>query len=167
MSSVSSRQREGGSLPNNVNSSSTYSLSSFPLSKYSKANAKNNVKNKLESHDYERNPTNHHRTAFIGESVSYCEEKQPSIASTSASVVNANDKNHTIINIDDPEEARHLLAHDSLAQVCAKSAVHFIFVLKWLLIDFILLFDFNLCLALDVIRIHLKYIEMMVPNYYN
>ncbi|XP_031638243.1 putative mediator of RNA polymerase II transcription subunit 26 isoform X2 [Contarinia nasturtii] len=117
LSSVSSRQREGGSLPNNVNSSSTYSLSTFPLSKYSKGNAKNCAKNKLESHDYERHPlSNHHRPAFIGESVSYCEESQPSIASTSASVINANDKNHTIINIDDPEETRHLLAHDSLAQ---------------------------------------------------
>lgn len=115
-SSVSSRQREGGSLPNNVNSSS-YSLSSFPITRYPKVNAKNSVKNKLESHDYERNPTIHHRTAFIGESANYCEEDQQSIASKSASVINANDKNHTIINIDDAVETRHLLAHDSLAQV--------------------------------------------------
>ncbi|XP_055311418.1 putative uncharacterized protein DDB_G0277255 isoform X2 [Sitodiplosis mosellana] len=112
-SSVSSRQREGGSLPNNVNSSSYYPVSSFSLSKYHKANAKSNTKTKLEAHDYERSATNHHRT---GEKVSYCDEIQKSVASTSASVINANDKKHTIINIEDPEEARHLLAHDSLAQ---------------------------------------------------
>lgn len=116
-SSVSSRQREGGSLPNNVNSSSSYPIASSFLSKYPKANAKNSVKIKPETHDYERNSTNHHRNAFMGESVSYCEEIKPSIASTSASIVQASDKNHTIINIDDPEESRHLLAHDSLAQV--------------------------------------------------
>lgn len=116
-SSVSSRQREGGSLPNNVNSSSCYPISSFSLSKYPKVNAKSSVKTKLEAHDYERSATNHHRTSFISESVSYCEENQPSIASTSASVINSSDKKHTIINIEDPEEARHLLAHDSLAQV--------------------------------------------------
>lgn len=116
-SSVSSRQREGGSLPNNVNSSSCYPISSFSLSKYPKTNTKNSGKNKTETHDYERNLTNHHRNAFIGESVSYSEESQPSIASTSAAVSCASDKNHTIINIDDLEETRHLLAHDSLAQV--------------------------------------------------
>lgn len=116
-SSVSSRQREGGSLPNNVNSSSGYPISTF-LSKYPKTNAKNSAKIKSETYDYERNSTNHHRSAFMGESVSYCEEIKPSIASTSASVIQASDKNHTIINIDDPEESRHLLAHDSLAQVC-------------------------------------------------
>lgn len=116
-SSVSSRQREGGSLPNNVNASSCYPISSFSLSKYPKTNAKNSAKTKLDAHDYERSATNHHRTAFIGESVSYCEEIPDSIASKSASIINANDKKHTIINIEDPEEARHLLAHDSLAQV--------------------------------------------------
>lgn len=117
--SVSSRQREGGSLPNNVNvnSSSNYQISSF-LSKYPKANAKNSAKIKSETHDYERNSTNHHRNAFMGESVSYCEEIKPSVASTSASIIQASDKSHTIINIDDLEESRHLLAHDSLAQVC-------------------------------------------------
>lgn len=77
-------------------------------------NAKSNTKTKLDAHDYERNATNHHRT---GDKVSYCDEIQKSVASTSASVINANDKKHTIINIEDPEEARHLLAHDSLAQV--------------------------------------------------
>lgn len=116
-SSVSSRQREGGSLPNNVNSSSCYPISSFQISKYPKTNAKSSVKTKLDAHDYERSATNHHRTAFIGESVSYCEEIQPSIASTSTSVIKGNDKKHTIINIEDPEVASHFSAHNSLAQV--------------------------------------------------
>lgn len=116
-SSVSSRQREGGSLPNNVNSSSCYPISAFSLSKYPKTNTKNSGRIKADSHDYERTLTNHHRNTFIGDSVSYCEEPQSSVASTSTAVSCANEKNHTIINIDDPEEASHLLAHDSLAQV--------------------------------------------------
>lgn len=116
-SSVSSRQREGGSLPNNVNSSSCYPISAFSLSKYPKTSIKNSGKIKTDLHDYERTLTNHHRNAVIEDSVNYSEEPQSSVASTSAIVSCANEKNHTIINIDDPEEARHLLAHDSLAQV--------------------------------------------------
>lgn len=115
-SSVSSRQREGGSLPNNVNSSGS-SIPSFSLSRYPKSTTKNSSKNKADTHDYERNLTNHHRNAVIGESVSLCEETQSSIPSTSASISSASEKTHTVINIEDPEEARHLLAHDSLAQV--------------------------------------------------
>lgn len=115
-SSVSSRQREGGSLPNNVNSSSYYPVSSFSLSKYPKSNTKITGKIKIDAHDYERTLTNHHRNTIIGDTVSYCEEPQSSIPSTSASISCANEKPHTIINIDDPEEARHLLAHDSLGQ---------------------------------------------------
>lgn len=118
-SSVSARQREGGSLPNNVDSSG-YPISSFSLSRYPKSNTKNSSKNKADTHDYERILTNHHRNAVIGESVSLCEETQPSIPSTSASISSANEKAHTVINIEDPEEARHLLAHDSLAQVSRK-----------------------------------------------
>lgn len=118
-SSVSSRQREGGSLPNNVNtSSSCHPISTFSLSKYPKSNTKNSNKNKADTHDYDRNLTNHHRNATIGESVNLlCEESQSSIPSTSASISSANEKAHTVINIEDPDESRHLLAHDSLAQV--------------------------------------------------
>lgn len=125
-SSVSSRQREGGSLPNNVNASSCCTISSFsPLSKYPKSNTKNSSKNKADTHDYDRNLTNHHRNAVIGESVSLCEETQPSIPSTSASISSANEKAHTVINIEDPEETRHLLAHDTLAQVSISDRVGF------------------------------------------
>lgn len=116
-SSVSSRQREGGSLPNNVNSSSCYPISSFSLCKYPKVNTKNSNKTKSEIHDYERNSTNHHRNTFAGDSVNYSVETQPSIATTSAIVTNSNEKSHTVINIDDLDEHSHLLAHDSLAQV--------------------------------------------------
>lgn len=117
-SNVSSRQREGGSLPNNVNSSSCYPhISPFSLSKYPKSNSKNSNKIKADPHDYERNSTNHHRNTVISESVNVCEETQPSIPSTSALVSSAIEKTHTVINIEDLEETRHLLAHDSLAQV--------------------------------------------------
>lgn len=132
--SVSSRQREGGSLPNNVNASilaGCYPVSSLSLSKYPKVAAKSSAKTKTEpiQHDYERNSTNYHRTPISGGSSSGGDDgscvtfrtldtTQSPIASTSATQANANDKNHTIINIGDPEESRHLLAHDSLAQVC-------------------------------------------------
>lgn len=116
-SSVSSRQREGGSLPNNVNSSICYPIASFSLSKYPKSNSKNSNKIKTDTHDYERNLTNHHRNTVINESVNLCEETQSSIPSTSALVSSAIEKTHTVINIEDLEETRHLLAHDSLAQV--------------------------------------------------
>lgn len=129
--SVSSRQREGGSLPNNVNASilaGCYPVSSISLSKYPKVAAKSSVKTKPEpvQHDYERNSSNYQRNAFSGsgsEEAGSCvtfrtlDTAQSSVASTSAAQVNANEKNYTIINID-PEETGHLLAHDSLAQVC-------------------------------------------------
>lgn len=123
--SVSSRQREGGSLPNNVNSSSCCTIQAFSLSKYPKTNTKNSNRNKSDTHDYERNLTNHHRNAIIGESENLCEEEtQSSIASTSALISSANEKSHTIINIEEPEESRHLLAHDSLAQVSFTFSIH-------------------------------------------
>lgn len=158
-SSVSSRQREGGSLPNNVNSSSSYPLSSFSLSKYPKSNTKNSSKNKADTHDYERNITNHHRNTVIGESASVCEETQPSIPSTSASVLSANEKTHTVINIEDPEETRHLLAHDSLAQVsfhcAAVRPIEFFNLLIRILVCFCSVTPF---------RISLKQPVMMVLN---
>lgn len=125
-SSVSSRQREGGSLPNNVNSSSCYPIASFSLCKYPKLNTKSSCKAKSEIHDYERSSTNHHRNTFAGDSVSNSGDTQPSIASTSAIVANSNEKNHTVINIDDLDEHSHLLAHDSLAQV-SSMAMHNVF----------------------------------------
>lgn len=127
--SVSSRQREGGSLPNNVNASSCYPISSFQLSKYPKSATKSSAKKQQDTvHDYERNAPNHqyhHRNPLIGDSVSYSDEVQSSIPSTSASITS--DKVHTVINIDDPDETRHLLAHDHLAQVSTKHISLFIF----------------------------------------
>lgn len=130
-SSVSSRQREGGSLPSNVNHPVSFGyvdVDSILFPKYTRGSANNSGKNK-ESYENDRNVTTvnssahhscHHnnRNALIADNHNRDELAQ-SIATTSnsTSASSTNDKPHTIINIDDPDETRHLLAHDSLAQV--------------------------------------------------
>lgn len=133
-SSVSSRQREGGSLPSNVNVSSSYSpaslacIDTFLFSNYRSSGIstkkdkdlnkkdltnKDGTINSSSSHYYQQHQNQDQRNDCLNNNSR--DELTPLIHTVHA--VNANDKNHTIINIDEPDENRHLLAHDSLAQV--------------------------------------------------
>lgn len=118
-SSVSSRQREGGSLPSNVNVSSS------------------NVDSFFHEYNHSTLKTTHcklERNIVSSSAAGSGHNSQRSVASVDSSVnfnigrgddqsqqINENTKrnNHTIINIgeEDADETRHLLAHDSLAQV--------------------------------------------------
>lgn len=116
-SSVSSRNREGGSLPINVNHPV-----SFDSQFYNNRIHTTNSKKSKDSHDNERNATTHHiRNALTGDSITHNRDDiAQSNATTSSitSVSSTNDKPHTIIDIEDPDDKSHILAHDSLAQVC-------------------------------------------------
>lgn len=118
-SSVSSRQREGGSLPSNVNVSTSYK-EPF-LNEFNKTAAHHKV------HKNER--------TISGGSGSSCGggggtgpglgSRQNSVGSGCRDdiiIVGDPKKNHTVIEIDDDDsdETKHLLAHDSLAQVGAQ-----------------------------------------------
>lgn len=109
-SSVSSRQREGGSLPSNVNVSSSHT--------FGRTNSFLNEFNKRKIHKNERNIVSTagsgltNRTTVDSVNCVRGEDIQPIETKIS----------HTVINIGDDEldETRHLLAHDSLAQVKVK-----------------------------------------------
>lgn len=102
-SSVSSRGREGGSLPSNVNCNLCPHEEPF-LNEFSKRNCK-----------MDKAKGNTAPAAVVGANAarqdSHCVwvgyDTQPS----------ENKISHTVIEIES-EESRHLLAHDSLAQVC-------------------------------------------------
>lgn len=120
-SSVSSRQREGGSLPINVNHPVSFDSQFYN----NRINSTNSKKSK-ESHDNERTATAHHnRNALTGDSISHNrDDTAQSIATTSslASASSTNDKPHTIIDIEDPDDKSHILAHDTLAQVMLRAS---------------------------------------------
>lgn len=133
-SSVSSRQREGGSLPCNVNASSSYNPSLFTnypsglkkdkeINKKDGSNKDGTITNNSSSYHY----NHHHHSQRIGENIiNNNRDELNTLNIQTVTAVNANDKNHTIINIEEPDENRHLLAHDSLAQVsrtCNKIAI--------------------------------------------
>lgn len=102
-SSVSSRQREGGSLPSNVNVSISYK-EPF-LNEYNKA---------PKTQKNERN---------VGASGGSLGSRQNSVGSgREENAVGEMKRNHTVIEMhdDDVNETRHLIAHDSLAQVCVQ-----------------------------------------------
>lgn len=112
-SSVSSRQREGGSLPSNVNVSTSY--------KEPFLNEFNKTAAHIKAHKNER-------TISGSSGGSSCIGTGPGLGSRQNSVgsgcrddiIGDTKKNHTVIEIDDDDsdETKHLLAHDSLAQVC-------------------------------------------------
>lgn len=102
-SSVSSRQREGGSLPSNVNVSISYK-EPF-LNEFNKGD---------KAHTNERN---------VGANAGGLGSRQNSIGSgREESAVGETKRSHTVIEMhdDDVNETRHLIAHDSLAQVCVQ-----------------------------------------------
>lgn len=82
-------------------------------------------KSKSESHDNEQttnsgpltNISRHHYHYHLSAFESAGRDKTQIGSNAPDSAINSNDINHTIINIDEPDETRHLLAHDSLAQV--------------------------------------------------
>lgn len=119
-SSVSSRQREGGSLPSNVNNPASLAcIDTFLLSNYRGGIKKDNYKkdgSKVDGLNSAAHHYHHHhqRNTAFGDPINN-NDILANIQTVTA--VNANDKNHTIINIGEPDENRHLLAHDSLAQV--------------------------------------------------
>lgn len=132
-SSVSSRQREGGSLPCNVNASSSYNplacMDTLLFTNYQSGFKKDKEINKKDgsnkdgtinnnSSSYHYNNHHHHHSQRIGDNINNNNRDELNTLNIqTVTAVNANDKNHTIINIEEPDENRHLLAHDSLAQV--------------------------------------------------
>lgn len=114
-SSVSSRQREGGSLPSNVNVSTSY-----------KEPFLNEFTKTQKSHKNER-------TIVLSGSGGGCgiarQDSQGSGCRDEATTGDSK-KSHTVIEIDDDDadEMRHLLAHDSLAQV----GLFIFLILNWL-----------------------------------
>lgn len=117
-SSVSSRQREGGSLPSNVNVS-TSNVDSF-FHEYNRSTLKT-THCKLERNIVSSAAGSGHSTqrsvVSVDSSVNFsiCRGDDQSQQTNE----NTTKISHTVINIgeDDADETRHLLAHDSLAQV--------------------------------------------------
>lgn len=123
-SSVSSRQREGGSLPTNVNHPVSFDSQFFN----NRINTTISEKSK-ESRESERNATIHHnRNALAGDSINHNRDDIAQSNATTSIITSAsstNDKPHTIIDIEDPDDKSHILAHDSLAQVYAVNIIIF------------------------------------------
>lgn len=101
-SSVSSRQREGGSLPTNVNSKECPDEQSF-LSEFNKR------KTKLEK-------VHGSRSVVASDEADEAAAGDGGDGGGGSSSVRSPSSTHTIIEIE-PDETQHLLAHDSLAQV--------------------------------------------------
>lgn len=110
-SSVSTRQREGGSLPSNVNCKECPYEQSF-MSEFKKR------KNKLEKVHGSRSAVAMDDTEMLSTGrplyISAAASKAASVCGVGA--VESAPSSHTIIEIE-PDETAHLLAHDSLAQV--------------------------------------------------
>lgn len=125
-SSVSSRQREGGSLPSNVNVSSS-NVDSF-FHEYNHRTLKTThckLERNLVSSAAGSGHNSQRSSASVDSSVNFslgrgCGDDQSQQANEITTKVS-----HTVINIgeDDADETRHLLAHDSLAQVSASCSV--------------------------------------------
>lgn len=117
-SSVSSRQREGGSLPSNVNVSSS-NVDTF-FHEYNRSTLKT-THCKLERNIVSSAAGSGHNTqrtavgvdSSINFSIGHADDQSQSTNENTTKI------SHTVINIgeDDADETRHLLAHDSLAQV--------------------------------------------------
>lgn len=117
-SSVSSRQREGGSLPSNVNVSSS-NVDSF-FHEYNRSTLKT-THCKLERNIVSSAAGSGHNaqrsTVSVDSSVNFSIGRGDDQSQQTHE--NTTKISHTVINIgeDDADETRHLLAHDSLAQV--------------------------------------------------
>lgn len=105
LSSVSSRQREGGSLPSNVNASLPGSHVTF-LSEY-----------KSKAHKNERTVVNTAGSGLLANRLLGVDSVNS--ARDDTNLLNDTKISHTVIEIGnvEPDENRHLLAHDSLASV--------------------------------------------------
>lgn len=153
-SSVSSRQREGGSLPSNVNVSTPY-REPFLYELNSKPTCGKGHKERSCGSSCSGSSSS---TGGGGSGGPGLGSRQNSIGSGCRDDIGGDTKKtHTVIEIDcdDEDETKHLLAHDSLAQVSIYTYIHMSIYVKHCLSNFFSIFfrvSMSHCPAKTVLR---------------